>query len=90
MIKVLVSAVTHWHSLLACSRQLRTMYVFRYTKVSVCSIVSTVCSCFVAVSQQVDHPGVPNSQLIKEGAAVASFYGNKSVAEQNSVEIVRE
>lgn len=31
-----------------------------------------------------DHPGVPNSQLIKEGAPIASTYDNKSVAEQNS------
>lgn len=31
-----------------------------------------------------DHPGVPNSILIKEKSRMASVYGYKSVAEQNS------
>ena len=35
----------------------------------------------------VDHSGVPNSQLIEEQASSAAFYKNKSVAEQNSVDI---
>jgi class 3 adenylate cyclase len=35
----------------------------------------------------VDHTGVPNAQLIKEQATVATVYKNKSVAEQNSVDI---
>ena len=34
-----------------------------------------------------DHSGVPNAQLIKEGAVVADAYRNRSVAEQNSIEL---
>jgi hypothetical protein len=37
-----------------------------------------------------DHTGVPNSTLIKEQATVAAVYKNKSVAEQNSVDIAWE
>ena len=31
--------------------------------------------------------GVPNSQLVKENANMAQVYNNKSIAEQNSVDI---
>ena len=34
-----------------------------------------------------DHSGVPNAQLIKEGVDIATLYKNKSVAEQNSVDL---
>jgi hypothetical protein len=39
---------------------------------------------FSALIHDVDHCGVPNAQLIKEGATIATFYNGKSVAEQNS------
>jgi class 3 adenylate cyclase len=42
---------------------------------------------FAALIHDVDHSGVPNSQLVKEGAPVAELYHNKSVAEQNSFDI---
>ena len=42
---------------------------------------------FSATIHDVDHQGVPNTQLVKEKAHVAAVYKNKSVAEQNSVEI---
>jgi class 3 adenylate cyclase len=42
---------------------------------------------FAALIHDVDHIGVPNSQLIKEEATVAAVYRNKSVAEQNSVDL---
>ena len=42
---------------------------------------------FSALIHDVDHSGVPNSQLIKENSRVAAFYKNKSVAEQNSVDL---
>jgi len=45
---------------------------------------------FAAVIHDVDHSGVPNTQLIKEGVDIAKKYSNKSVAEQNSVEIAWE
>lgn len=35
----------------------------------------------------VDHAGVSNFQLIQEGATIAKLYKNKSVAEQNSVDL---
>jgi hypothetical protein len=35
----------------------------------------------------VDHTGVPNTRLIKENARIANLYKNKSVAEQNSVDL---
>ena len=40
-----------------------------------------------ALIHDVDHTGVPNSQLIEEHASIASVYKNKSVAEQNSIDI---
>jgi 3'5'-cyclic nucleotide phosphodiesterase len=38
-------------------------------------------------SLQVDHAGVPNSQLVKEQAPTAIRYRDKSVAEQNSIDV---
>jgi class 3 adenylate cyclase len=35
----------------------------------------------------VDHPGVPNATLVQEGTPLAKKYKNKSVAEQNSVDL---
>ena len=35
----------------------------------------------------VDHSGVPNAQLMIENPQLAQFYKNKSVAEQNSVDV---
>ena len=42
---------------------------------------------FSALIHDVDHPGVPNTQLIQEETTLAKFYKNKSVAEQNSVDL---
>lgn len=42
---------------------------------------------FSAVIHDVDHTGVSNAQLVKEGHDVALKYCNKCVAEQNSVDI---
>ncbi|CAJ1935354.1 unnamed protein product [Cylindrotheca closterium] len=39
---------------------------------------------FAALIHDVDHEGVTNAQLVKEGAVVAAKYENRSVAEQNS------
>ena len=35
----------------------------------------------------VDHTGIPNAQLVKEQSDLAKKYKNKSVAEQNSVDL---
>lgn len=42
---------------------------------------------FVALIHDVDHTGVTNAQLVKEKAHIASLYNNKSVAEQNSLDL---
>ena len=42
---------------------------------------------FAALIHDVDHCGVPNTQLIKENSHLAKLYKNKSIAEQNSVDI---
>jgi hypothetical protein len=39
------------------------------------------------VIHDVDHSGVPNAQLVKEQTDLAVLYKNKSVAEQNSVDL---
>ena len=40
-----------------------------------------------ALIHDADHPGVPNSQLVKEKSSLAAVYRNKSIAEQNSVDL---
>ena len=40
-----------------------------------------------ALMHDVDHVGVPNTQLVKENADICAMYKNQSVAEQNSVDI---
>ena len=48
-------------------------------------------ACIVAaLIHDADHPGVPNSTLVKEEHPLASKYKNKSVAEQNSVDLAWE
>jgi 3'5'-cyclic nucleotide phosphodiesterase len=42
---------------------------------------------FSALIHDVDHSGVPNAQLVKEHTNLAVKYNDKSVAEQNSVDI---
>ena len=42
---------------------------------------------FAALIHDVDHWGVSNAQLIKEGTRLAQQYKNRSVAEQNSVTV---
>jgi len=42
---------------------------------------------FSALIQHFDHPGVINMQLVKEGSRLTTPYKNKSITEQNSVDI---
>ena len=42
---------------------------------------------FAALIHDVDHVGVPNTQLVKENSRLAQRYKGKSVAEQNSVDL---
>jgi hypothetical protein len=45
---------------------------------------------FGALIHDADHRGVSNPQLAKEEAMMANMYNNKSIAEQNSVDICWE
>jgi hypothetical protein len=42
---------------------------------------------FSALIHDVDHAGIPNTQLVVENAELASRYDSKSVAEQNSIDL---
>ncbi len=42
---------------------------------------------FAALIHDVDHTGVPNTQLIREGDEIAKSYQGKSVAEQHSINL---
>ena len=41
----------------------------------------------IALIHDADHPGVSNAQLAKEEPDLATTYRNKSLAEQNSLDI---
>jgi ribosomal protein S4 len=45
---------------------------------------------FSALVHDVDHIGVSNYQLIQEKATIAQLYKNKSVAQQNSVDLLMD
>eukprot|EP00934_Nitzschia_sp_Nitz4_P005892 Nitzschia sp. Nitz4//scaffold49_size126201//42312//46233//NITZ4_003637-RA/size126201-processed-gene-0.137-mRNA-1//1//CDS//3329553134//5882//frame0 len=40
-----------------------------------------------ALIHDLDHTGVPNAQLVKEGSDLAAIYRNQSVAEQHSIQL---
>ena len=42
---------------------------------------------FSALIHDADHPGVPNTQLVKENSPLAAYYKGRSLAEQNSVDL---
>ncbi|KAL7569745.1 hypothetical protein ACA910_005691 [Epithemia clementina (nom. ined.)] len=42
---------------------------------------------FSALIHDVDHTGVPNARLLEENKPLATMYRNKSVAEQNSIDL---
>jgi len=42
---------------------------------------------YSAIIHDIDHPGVPNAQLVEENCRSAALYDNRSVAEQNSLHI---
>jgi len=46
--------------------------------------LTQIAAAFAAIIHDMNHPGVPNSQLIKEGNPLAAKYDGKSIAEQNS------
>lgn len=42
---------------------------------------------FSSLIHDVDHAGLPNTQLVKEAVTIAQLYNNRSVAEQNSIDV---
>lgn len=42
---------------------------------------------FAALIHDLDHPGVPNAQLVKEETRLARVYKNRSISEQNSLDM---
>jgi hypothetical protein len=48
----------------------------------------TLLACaFSALIQSVDHPGVSNSVLVEENGCLAKKFNNKSITEQNSIDV---
>ena len=67
-----------------CSKWL----LFVHSKITQTSDPLTQFACVLsALIHDVDHMGVPNAQLVKSDCELARMYGNKSVAEQNSVDL---
>ena len=50
-------------------------------------LLTSALSILEIIATDVDHPGVPNHQLAKEDPEMGEKYKQKSVAEQNSVDI---
>jgi len=42
---------------------------------------------FAALTHGIGHPGVPNEQLVKEDSRIATLYQNKSVSQQNAIDL---
>lgn len=59
--------------------------IHKYTHGITSDPVTLFAIVFSALIHDVDHTGVSNTQLIEEEKMMASFYKNKSVAEQNSL-----
>lgn len=45
---------------------------------------------FSALIHDVDHCGISNKQLVREGVEIATMYNNRSVLEQNSIDVAWE
>lgn len=59
----------------------------RYTTGITSDALTPFAAVFSALIHDVDHPGVPNARLVIEGAATAAMYNNKSIAENNSIDV---
>ena len=69
------------------SREADPSHFHDYTRVITYDPLTQFAVVYAALIHDVDHTGVPNTQLVKEGAHIASLYKNKSVAEQNSLDL---
>jgi class 3 adenylate cyclase len=64
-----------------------TSKLHKYTYGITSDPITQFACAFSSLIHDLDHPGVPNTQLIKEGSEMAALYRNQSVAEQNSVDL---
>ena len=67
-----------WKLVVEMSKQFSAPTANFFFSIFICSKITNI---------DVDHQGVPNAVLVEEKAEVAQIYNNKSVAEQNSLEI---
>jgi len=78
---------------LACDRQIRDQMaaqVHDFTHGLTSDPLATLALVFAGLVHDIDHQGVSNTQLAKEYPELADRYRNKSVAEQNSLDIAWE
>jgi hypothetical protein len=68
----------------------RLLLLHKYTFGITSDPITQFAVVFSALIHDVDHPGVPNAQLVKEQTDAAIHYKNKSVAEQKSVDVAWE
>jgi hypothetical protein len=68
----------------------RTTKLHQYTYGITSDPLAQFAVAFSALIHDVDHPGVPNATLVQEQTPNAVRYKNKSVAEQNSVDVAWE
>jgi 3'5'-cyclic nucleotide phosphodiesterase/Adenylate and Guanylate cyclase catalytic domain len=68
----------------------RLLLLHKYTFGITSDPITQFAVVFSALIHDVDHPGVSNAQLVKEQTDAAIHYKNKSVAEQNSVDLAWE
>jgi hypothetical protein len=85
--KVVSTAVTRRNSLTSISDAAVGSALHNYTFGITSDPLTQFALVFSALIHDCDHWGVSNAQLIKEGVPIAAKYANKSVAEQNSVDL---
>ncbi len=68
-------------------RQLIAAEIHNFTHGLTSDPISSFAIVFSAMIHDTDHQGVSNAQLIKEEPAMGELYRNKSVAEQNSLDV---
>ena len=66
------------------------MEALAYASKIKCNPLTHFAVVLAAVIHDVDHPGISNTDLIQKKTELAAFYDNKSVAEQNSVDVAWE
>eukprot|EP00980_Cylindrotheca_fusiformis_P000463 scaffold115_cov123-Cylindrotheca_fusiformis.AAC.3 len=87
---VLMSAQKLLHRVIVADEEELSRTTSEYTRGITSDPLTQFAILFTALIHDVDHTGVPNSQLVKEKAHIATLYNNKSIAEQNSLDLAWE